>query len=206
MTKIVIPPPQQPFVDDKTINEPWRRHLDITNYHVNSASQLISVTPVTVGSTGYTVKLPTGWRRYQLVVYNLTPATTSVTPYLQVSPDGGATFVSTNYRRITHTLDDTTAANIAAASAASRIYFDASNLTTGSTGGFTAEIDVVRVTTPRPLMFYKGMYSVENSTPSLSVFWGGASVGCTAGEVNALLFATTAGTLTTGSIALYGDR
>jgi hypothetical protein len=207
MTKIVIPPPQQSAIEDKPFNEPWRRHMDVTNAHVNAASQLISVVNVTAGSSGVTIKMPGGWSSARLVINNLQIQSTLGNIGVRVST--GETIATAGYSGILHTVNAATASDISTSVGAWLLTPGAGAMTTVSTGGFSGEVDFLKLDAVKVRVVYRGAFLDAATTPLQNTCWGGGSISITDGAISAVTVrssAAAANSFSTGRVSLYGNR
>lgn len=203
MTKVVIPPPGQPFVADEKVNEPWRRHLDVTNQAVNSASQLInSIEFATTTSTGSSFNIPQGWRALRMDFMGLTFTSTAGSLCVSISTDSGTSFINSGYRWVRFTADDST---FSRANSTGDTKFQ---IETGfSTGvGAYGDAKIISASSGNPRILFR-LNSQGTQTTSLLAFTdGGGRVNVAGGRMNAVLVHTTAGTFAGGHVHFYGDR
>lgn len=203
MSKLVLPPPQQPFVTTAGhVTDPWRVYLDGLTHNLNNSRQLIAKGEVVSGTSAFTVVLPSGVGRAEVSYDGIQPNTNAVGLRAQVSTDNGVTFLTT-YKFTRHIISvESTVSGVITSTNTSDIQV-AGNLSTLSSGGVTGIINVFNST--RGNIFWNNMALQDATTPNVTVNNGGAWVEA-GGPINAIKLMVTTGTFTTGSYAVYGER
>jgi hypothetical protein len=206
MTKIVIPPPQQSVIEDKPFTEPWRRHMDVSNQHLNAASQLISVVAVTAGSSAHTLFLPDGWRKYNLSMHGLVPGSSGAGVILRASTFDDGTSLTAGYSFVRQTIDDSTATNVLSALATSQWSLASGPLSTASSGGYSGEVTIMTIAPPTANIMWRSVALTGDTTPLLIANYGSGKLQITDNPLTAVTVRVNVAQFSTGTIALYGDR